>query len=309
MISKSLPKISVVIPLYNKEKYLYRAVESVLSQGTAVHEVLVVDDGSTDNGAAQLASLGDVRVHLIRQPNGGVSTARNAGIQVASGEYVAFLDADDTWLPGFVDELLVLMQQFPEACLYATSYSRVWPDGARQDAHFPGALDTTARKQRVADPFLAWSRSAFASISSAACVRLEVLHGRDISFPLGESRGEDQDVLFRLMEAGEMAYSPKVLMEYSQAVPNSLYSSPPEEVLPCYARLLLRASQSSYPARHRRGALRVVSVNYLNVARTLMAKGKRREAVALIFSRDAMHHPTYWLRTALRLMMPTGMLK
>ena len=301
------PRISVVIPLYNKETYIVRAVESALSQGAAVHEVIVVDDGSTDNGPAQLASLGDARVRLIRQPNSGVSAARNAGIEAASSEYVAFLDADDAWLPGFAAELLALIQQFPQACLYATSYVRVWPDGRREDAYLPASLDPS-KKQLVADPFRAWSRSAF-FFTSSLCARRAVLLEQNIRFPVGESQGEDQDVIFQLMEVGEVAFSPRALTEYSQAVPDSLSSSLPERVLPCYVRLLQRARAAGYPAQHRRGALRVVAVNYLNVARTLMAKGKWREAAGLIYSRDAMPHPTYWLRTALRLMRPTGKLK
>lgn len=307
MIAQALPTISVVIPLYNKEKYLRRAVESVLSQGAAVYEVIVVDDGSTDNGLAQLASLEDARVRLIRQTNGGVSAARNTGMRAASGEYVAFLDADDVWMPQFVDELLALMWQFPQACLYATRYSMVWPDGRRQDAYLPRTVNKDQR-QRVANPFHAWSRSVFIHISSSVCVRA-ILLKHDICFPVGESLGEDQDVLFRLMETGDVVYSPRVLTEYSQAVPNSLYSTLPEQVPPCYARLLQRTRQANYPIRHRRGALRVVAVNYLNVARTLMIKGKRREAAALIFLRDAMHHPTYWLRTALYLIRPIGKVK
>lgn len=299
-----LPRISVVIPLYNKEKYIVRAVESALSQGAAVHEVIVVDDGSTDNGAAQLTSLRDDRVHLIRQPNSGVSAARNTGIEAASGEYVAFLDADDAWLPGYMAELLTLMQTFPQACLYATSYVRVWPDGKRKHAYLPASLDKDER-QLLSDPFGAWSRSAF-FFTSSLCARRDVLLGQGIRFPAGESQGEDQDVIFQLMEAGEVAFSPKTLAEYSQAVPDSLSSSLPEKLLPCYVRLLQRARQANYPARHRRGALRVVAVNYLNVARTLMGKGKRGEAAGLIYSRDAMHHPIYWVRTALQLMRLVG---
>ena len=300
----ALPRISVVIPLYNKEKYIVRAVESALSQGAAVCEVIVVDDGSTDNGPAQLSALEDARVRIVRRANGGVSAARNTGIEGASGDFIAFLDADDAWLPGFVGELLALMQAFPQACLYATSYVRVWPDGKRENVYLPESL-SHRKCQLVGDPFRSWSRSAF-FFTSSLCARRDVLLEQHIRFPVGESQGEDQDVIFRLLEAGELAFSRKALAEYSQAVPNSLSSIQPEKMLPCYLRLLQRARQTNYPARHRRGALRVVAVNYLNVARTLMARGKRREAAGLICSRDAMHHPTYWLRTALDWMNPVG---
>lgn len=304
-MAPSMPKISVVVPLYNKEAYIRRAVESALSQGPAVYEVIVVDDGSTDNGPAQLALLDDARLRLIRQPNGGVSSARNTGIEAATGEFVAFLDADDAWLPGFVDELLALMQAFPQAALYATSYVRVWPDGQRLAADLPIGFDKIKR-QVVADPFAAWSRAAFFSISSSACVRRKVLLLQNIRFPVGESLGEDQDVIFRLMELGDMAFSSYPLSEYTQSVPNSLYSAPPMQLPPCYKRLLQRTRVRNYPSQHKRGARRVVAVNYLNVARTLMQSGKWAEAAALVFTRAAIRHPTYWLRTALRLMLPAG---
>lgn len=303
-MAQTMPRISVVIPLYNKEKYLRRAVESALSQEPAVHEVIVVDDGSTDNGPAHLASLGDDRLRLIRQPNGGVSRARNTGIEAATGEFIAFLDADDAWLPGFVDELQALIQAFPQASLYATSYVRVWPDGRREQACLPDVLKNATR-QMVVDPFWAWSRCAI-FFTSSMCARHDVLQKYRIRFPVGENLGEDQDVIFRLLEAGALAFSSNPLTEYTQAVSNSLSSSLPSEVLPCYIRLLQRSWKADYPAQHRVGAWRVVAVNYLNVARTLMREGKRREAAALVFSRAAMRHPTYWLRTALRLLLPTG---
>lgn len=304
-MSQTVPKISVVIPLYNKEKYLRRAVESVLSQEPSVHEVIVVDDGSTDNGPAQLVQLEDARLRLIRQPNGGVSRARNTGIEAATGEFIAFLDADDAWLPGFVSELQALIQAFPQASLYATSYVRTWPDGRREGAGLPNLLKGAAR-QVVADPFSAWSRSAFFSISSSSCIRRTALFMQNIRFPEGESLGEDQDVIFRLLESGDLAFSTQQLSEYTQAVPNSLYSSLPKQLPGCYSRLLQRTQAEAYPSRHKRGALRVVAVNYLNVARTLMQDGKRGKAAALVFSRAAMRHPTYWIRTALRLLLPTG---
>lgn len=301
------PRLSVVIPLYNKEKFIVRAVESALSQGPAVREVIVVDDGSTDSGPALATAIRDDRVRLIQQENRGVSAARNAGIEAASGEFLAFLDADDAWLPGYVDELLALMRMFPLAGLYATSHVRVWPDARREEAYLPDSLDKRTR-QLVSDPFRAWSRSAF-FFTSSLCARRQVVRENGIRFPAGESQGEDQDFIFRLMEAGDLAFSPKALTEYTQAVPGSLSSTMPETILPCYARLLQRARAPGYPARHRRGALRVVAVNYLNVARTIISLGKLREAAALVFTCDAMHHPSYWLRTVACWLGSAGKLK
>ncbi|HYU25722.1 MAG TPA: glycosyltransferase [Thermoanaerobaculia bacterium] len=90
--------ISVIMPSYNYARYLRQAIDSALGQTCAPLEVIVVDDGSTDATPEVLASYGD-RIHVIRQKNQGVATARNTGIAAARGEYVAFLDSDDLWDP------------------------------------------------------------------------------------------------------------------------------------------------------------------------------------------------------------------
>jgi hypothetical protein len=96
------PLVSVIIPLYNKGTVVRRAVESVLAQQYSRMEVIIVDDGSTDAGPAAVAAIEDARIIRIAQPNAGPGAARNRGVAAASGEYVAFLDADDEWLPGFL---------------------------------------------------------------------------------------------------------------------------------------------------------------------------------------------------------------
>lgn len=97
-MSVSLPLVSVIIPTYNCAFYITQAIESVLSQTECSYELIVIDDGSTDNTQAELWSLGDY-IHYIYQDNAGVSDARNRGLQEATGKYVAFLDADDFFLP------------------------------------------------------------------------------------------------------------------------------------------------------------------------------------------------------------------
>src|SRR5512146_2253707 len=93
------PSISVVIPAYTREHTVLTAIRSVLWQTLPPTEILVVDDGSTDQTAAVVEALGEPTVRLIRQPNGGISAARNTGIREARGAWVAFQDSDDEWLP------------------------------------------------------------------------------------------------------------------------------------------------------------------------------------------------------------------
>ena len=95
----TLSPVSVIIPAYNYADYLAAAIQSVLQQDLPDFELLVIDDGSTDGTAALVAGLTDPRIRYVHQANAGLSAARNTGIREASHPFVAFLDADDEWLP------------------------------------------------------------------------------------------------------------------------------------------------------------------------------------------------------------------
>jgi len=109
------PHFSVVIPAYNASPYIQDCVSSVLAQTDPDFEVLVVDDGSTDDTAAQVKAVTDPRIRLIQRPNGGLAAARNTGIQAAQGELVAFLDADDRWCPEKLAAHRQALDRHPEA--------------------------------------------------------------------------------------------------------------------------------------------------------------------------------------------------
>lgn len=303
----TLPRISVVIPLYNKAAYVRRTIDSVLAQGDAILEVVVVDDGSTDDGPAQVEALIQPKVRLIRQQNGGVSSARNLGIHEARGEYVAFLDADDVYLPGFAEEIAILIRAFPDVGVYATAYLRAWPDGRFIPNFIPRSLQSNQR-QIVDNPFKAWSRSNFLHVGSIA-VRRSIFFDRNIFFPLRENVGEDQDVIFRLFETGDVAFSPTPLLAYTQEVPDSLYSGKPDYLPPCFTRLLARARRSDYPKPLRAGAYRVVAVNRLVLARRLIALGRRTQALDHLIGTRPMAHPTFALRTFIRWCFPVAFFK
>jgi|SRR5215469_666343 len=110
----SSPSVSVIIPTYNCARYIATAVESVLAQELEDQEILVIDDGSTDTTRKTLARFGD-RIRYIYQTNSGVSLARNRGLAVASGRYVAFLDSDDAWYPNKIRRQLEALRLNPGA--------------------------------------------------------------------------------------------------------------------------------------------------------------------------------------------------
>ncbi|MGP4714451.1 MULTISPECIES: glycosyltransferase family 2 protein [unclassified Psychrobacter] len=113
---------SVIIPLYNKADYIFSTLESVLAQTCKNFEVIVVDDGSNDASLAVVQKITDPRLQVISQNNSGVSAARNKGIAIAKAKWVAFLDADDIWLPNHLETLLEVSKNHPEAEMIATGH-------------------------------------------------------------------------------------------------------------------------------------------------------------------------------------------
>ena len=114
--NRTQPKISIIVPVYNTEAYLPACVESLLSQTHDNLELIFVDDGSTDGGGALIDAYAkkDARVRVIHQPNGGVSSARNTGIDAATGNYIGFVDSDDTVEPTYCEALLHSFSDHPE---------------------------------------------------------------------------------------------------------------------------------------------------------------------------------------------------
>jgi glycosyltransferase involved in cell wall biosynthesis len=112
-----MPKVSVIIPAYNHGHFLGEAVQSVLDQTFPDFELIVVDDGSTDNTKEAVESFKDPRIRYIYQENRGVSAAQNTGIRASSGEYIAILGADDIWLPQNLELKVKVLDSRPEVAL------------------------------------------------------------------------------------------------------------------------------------------------------------------------------------------------
>jgi glycosyltransferase involved in cell wall biosynthesis len=138
-------KIAAIIPLYNKARTIRRAIESVLIQTEGVTEVIVVDDGSTDDSAAVVRGIANPLVKLISQTNSGEGVARNQGIRQSNAEVLAFLDADDQWKPWFCERIVGLLQDFPEADAAGTGYGFCFPNGKEYPAPMEHILDGEKR--------------------------------------------------------------------------------------------------------------------------------------------------------------------
>jgi glycosyltransferase involved in cell wall biosynthesis len=297
-------KFSVIIPLYNKAAYIEEAVRSAVDQERPALEIIVVDDGSTDDGPAKVLDIDLPGVRLISQPNGGVAAARNAGIEAAQGDYVCFLDADDCYRPGFLAAIALLAERYPEAGLLATSYVYRHADGH----HSPVRLKhTVANGGLVQDFYAAWNRSCFFFTSSLA-IKRNVLSDRQFRFPVGERLGEDQDLWFRIAEHFPIAFVPSVQAEYRLEVAGSAtHGACVRDELPVFRRLMVRLGQREVPTHLYRSAGRLYASHVLNVANARLSCGDRHGAWAMVSRKEALANPLYWLRTALRLTWLYGM--
>jgi GT2 family glycosyltransferase len=226
-------RISVVIPLYNKAPHIGRAIRSVLLQTEPDYEVIVVDDGSTDDGAAIVAGLlaRDSRLKLVRQENQGVSAARNRGIAEACSDFIAFLDADDEWEADHLETLLRLRETFPDAGACATAYSYVNTRGKPVPAKFRGA-PPAPWEGILPDYFVSVSLGEPPVTGSTAGIPRSVFAELGL-FRVGEKMGEDLDLWGRIALQKPVAFSWKGSAVYHmEAEGRPLQDKPVEKELP-----------------------------------------------------------------------------
>lgn len=234
---------TVVIPLFNKEEYIEKCVNSVLFQTYSDIEILVVDDGSTDASLQQLKSISDPRLTILQKENGGVSSARNTGIKNAKGKYIAFLDADDEYETNFLYEINKLINQHPGASAAASAYNI---KRGTEITRSSTAKGVSANGGIVTDFFREWVAGAFFCASSVV-ISKDYFYKHDKWFPEGEPMGEDQEIWFHLAEHGSLAYIGKYLSNYNIGIENSLTKSNKlTDELPFISRL--RAKTDNKPA-------------------------------------------------------------
>lgn len=206
--------ISIVIPLYNKERSIITTLESVLAQTYADYEVIVVDDGSTDNSLRvvreRISELGTERVRVIHKENGGVSSARNRGIEEAQGEYIALLDGDDIWDKEYLAEQVKMIHEFPDAVMWGINFAETnngqlvrkletgLPNGYR------GYVENYFEmKERISDLFC----------SSSVVIQREVFDKVGM-FDERIKYAEDTDMWWRIIATHKVAFDDKYMVFY-----------------------------------------------------------------------------------------------
>jgi len=222
------PLVSVIIPTYNRSAFIGTAVDNVLEQTYLNTEVIVVDDGSTDDTLAVLKKFGD-RIRVVSQANAGPSAARNRGLEIALGEIIAFQDSDDLWMPGKLERQVSLLER---------SGSRVLVCLCNAEMYFTGKPATTSFDLAGIHPALEdgiWSNVAevlattFVLFNQCAAIRasaLKTVGGFDETLTLME----DHDLALRLaLEGNSWVFTREPLAIWRQGTPGSLWLKAKDE--------------------------------------------------------------------------------
>lgn len=205
--------ISVIIPLFNKEKAIRTTILSVLNQSVTDFELIVVDDGSKDNSYQVVKSIQDPRINLIHKENGGVSSARNVGIRAAHSDYIALLDGDDFWEPTFLEEQMQLIKDFPNAAMWGVNYAFIKGDTC------------TPCNQGMGMGFRGYIENYWGTSHNDLFCSNSVVIRKDVLYTVGlyDERihySEDLDMWYRIMLKFPVVYYDKVLSYYNQNAEN-----------------------------------------------------------------------------------------
>lgn len=216
------PRFSIIVPLYNKAPYVRKALESIFSQTYKDWELIIVDDGSTDDSLNVVneyikfeicnhkSSIENIRI--ISQPNSGVAKARNVGVENSSAPFVCFLDADDWWEPEMLEEIDRLIQEYPDAGIYATNYIYYKPGKTHV------ALKLKRGYMNYPDAYLHGEMPVW---TGATCMPRRVFDEMG-GFPIGIKLGEDFLLWAKTVLQYPVAFCEKPLAYYNNDVPAHL---------------------------------------------------------------------------------------
>ncbi len=202
-------RFSVIIPLYNKAATISSTLDSVCRQTWNDFEVIVVDDGSSDEGYNIVSNYPDERIRYFSQKNAGVSAARNAGIRASVNPLIAFLDADDIWEPRFLETMHELIADYPEAGLYGCAFDRV-----KEGKHYRENYPIGEGYRGYVDRYFELAQKHHLFWTSAVVVDKNLV-GRDLVFDERISLGEDLDLWFRIALKHKVAFCNQVLAHYT----------------------------------------------------------------------------------------------
>jgi len=214
---------SVVIPLYNKEKYIQNTLKSVLNQEYQNFEIIIVNDGSTDNSLHQIQEIEDSRIHLFNQQNLGVSEARNRGVKESKGNYITLLDADDYWYPNHLTNFITSINKNTGQKVFCNNYKiQISEQNFKipEYSYLPSKSEICVINDYFESSFInsiAWT--------SAICFSKSIFNSNAYWFDSKMSSGQDTDLWIRLGLNYSFVFNPKITAIHKKFVADNLSKS------------------------------------------------------------------------------------
>jgi glycosyltransferase involved in cell wall biosynthesis len=283
---KSNPLVSVIISTYNRSGIVMEAIESVLKQTYQNFEIIIVDDGSTDNTAEAVNQFKDNRINYFYKPNGGLPSARNFGIDKASGQYITFLDDDDLFAVDYIEKMLESLEKNPQ---YGVAYSimKTFPPGKKQvkplnKNYYVSGVFTEKFFEAKAPPV----------VGGVLLIRRSIMG--DMKFDEHLQNTEDLDFLIRLSCKTMFLCVPEAVL-YRRIAADSMSAKALNNIRPTEALILERfykhlGGASLVPARKARKG---IGRSYLRIAKRHYRAGNRKAAIG--FAKKAIgYYPFDW---------------
>lgn len=203
-----MPRFSIIIPVFNKEKFVAKTIKSVLSQTYADFEIIVINDGSTDKSEVEILALVDDRISYFSKENEGVAVARNFGISKASANYICFVDADDYWFPNFLETMNQNIQKFPNEKVFACAI-----EIETNKKTFPAKYSFIKKNDFEIVNFFEASKKEAVLWTSAVCIHREVFNKCGV-FDEKLKISEDTDLWIRIGLQYQVVFIWQILARY-----------------------------------------------------------------------------------------------
>ncbi len=216
------PHFSIVIPLYNKANHIKTTLRSVLDQNFRDFEIIIINDGSTDDSLGVVEAFSDERINIYSIENNGVSYARNFGVTKATTEFIVFLDADDIWKPHHLEDLKELQEEFPNCGMYAKAYVRKYKTFEIKSLY--NNIPTTNNWKGVLNDY--FDNSMINGIASSSSVMIPKKTLIDVgNFNEAYNSGEDTDLWIRIALKHPVAFYNKVSVIHNLKADNKITDS------------------------------------------------------------------------------------
>ena len=236
---RKISMFSVIIPVFNKEKYLSSSIESVLGQSFSNFELLIIDDNSSDNSLQEIYKFNDKRIKVFNRQNSGSGgyAARNLGISNAGFDYVAFLDADDIWLENHLFEIKKTIEKFPESDLISSGWFLRAGKTQKIDSY---SIQMKDNEPHIIKNFYASSFSGANPVCTNSVVIKKDLIVKAGMFPVSDcKKGGDIETWMRCMLYAQIAHTAKITSVYFKDIPSTVTKTVNDFQTPCVYRSVL----------------------------------------------------------------------